>query len=467
MLKRILSQSAIYGLAPYIPKIAGIFVLPIVTKYLSDVDYGIAGTISAYIGAFAVFSTLGMNMVLMTSFYKSRTQYKWLWRQLYGFLQYWMIVFAIIQSIVLYFVIPVEAEENKWWIIFLANFSTVFFGATSMIGIMHYRLLQKPIPIVVRNIISGFITLLANLLFVAYFEMGYMGWYISSFISGCFINMSYWWVVNKKWGFSPIYKFKKRTIKSSLKIALPTIPHYYSTYLLNTSNRLVMDKYGLSISAIGNFNFASQFAGYFEMFTGSMVTAINPMTMEQIRNNKEDLAKKMIYLMLIIVLLTTTLFSLWSKEIFGFLIKNESLQKMYPLSIILIMAFNYRPMYIASSNMFFYYEKTRGLLKISFAAGILSFIGYIIVIPFWGIWGAIIVNYIFLMYMGYAGFFMKEYKDKTKVDYPYIRIFILTIFLSILVYLVVEFSVVLKVLVTLLFLIICFGVFKFLKLDNL
>ncbi|MDR3056687.1 MAG: oligosaccharide flippase family protein [Prevotella sp.] len=461
MYKKILSQSAIYGLAPYIPKIAGIFTLPIITKYLTDVDYGIAGTIAAYTGAIAVFSTLGMNIVFTTSFYKSKCQYKWLWRQLYGFLQYWMIIFAILQSILLYFVIPEEAQENKWNIIFLANFSTIFFGATSFVGTMHYRLLQKPMPIAIRNIISGFITIFATLFFVAYLKMGYMGWYISSFISGCLINLSYWWVVNKKWKLSPIYKFKWRTIKKYLGISIPTIPHYYSSYLLTSSNRLVMDKLGIPIGAIGNYNLAAQFGGYFEMFAGAINMAVNPMAMEQIRNKDENTAKKMILFIFYLILLVTFLFSLWSKEIFEFLIKNDDLKNIYPLAIILVMAYNYRSMYIASTNMFFYHEKTKGLLKISTVAGILGFIGYIIVIPIWGIYGAAIVNFIFLQYMGYSGFFMKEYKDNTKVSYPYFKILFATLILTIAVLFLVEIFWPLKILVSIIFLAIIAATIKF------
>ncbi len=455
VLKKILSHSAIYGLAPNIPKVAGIFTLPIITKYLTDVDYGIAGTIAAYTGAISVFSTLGMSIVLTTSFYKSKFQHIWLWRQIYGFLQYWMVIFAILQSVLLYFIIPAEAQSNRWLIIFLANFSTVFFGATSLIGGMRYQLMQKPIPIAVRSVISGLITVFANLLFVAYFKMGYMGWYVSGFIAGCFINMSYWWVVNRTWKLSPIYKFKWKTIKKYLGISLPTIPHYYSSYLLNSSNRLVMDRFGVPMSAIGNFNLAAQFSGYFDMLVVSINTAVNPMAMEQIRNNNENMAKQIIFFMFTIVASSTFLFSLWSKEIFQLLVKNETLQNAYPLAIILVMAYNYRPMYVAATNMFFYHENTKGLLKISFIAGVLCFIGYIIVIPIWGIYGAAIVNFIFLQYMGYSGFFMKEYKEKTKVQYPFIRIFLLTMSLTILVYYSVELAFRSKVIISTTFLVIC------------
>ena len=45
------------------------------------------------------------------------------------------------------------------------------------------------------------------------------------------------------------------------------------------------------------------------------------------------------------------------------------------------MALNAKPMYVASSNIFFYYESSSNLLKITLVSGIISLIGYIIFIP--------------------------------------------------------------------------------------
>lgn len=61
-------------------------------------------------------------------FFRAKNYYKVLWREIYGFLQIWMVVFAVIQAVLLYFVIPQEAERYKWWSIFFTNFSNVFFA---------------------------------------------------------------------------------------------------------------------------------------------------------------------------------------------------------------------------------------------------------------------------------------------------------------------------------------------------
>ena len=138
MIKKLLKNTLFFGLAPYVPKIVSVFLLPIMTKYLTATDYGIAGTIDAYTQALTAFSTLGFTTVLSVIFFRAKQQYKILWREIYGFLQYWMIIFAIIQATLLYFVIPKEAEEYKWWIILFTNFSNVFFGPTAVLGNLYY-----------------------------------------------------------------------------------------------------------------------------------------------------------------------------------------------------------------------------------------------------------------------------------------------------------------------------------------
>ena len=456
MIKKLLTNSAIYGLAPHVPKIVSIFILPILTAHLTDVDYGIAGTIAAYTMAIAAFSTLGFSVVLQVSYYKSKCQYKILWREIYGFLQFWMFGFAIIQGVVLYYIIPSEAVENRWFIILLTNFNGVFFGPSAMLGSSYYQLEQTPIPIAIRSVISGLLTILANYIFIVIYDWGYMGWYVSSFVGTFVVNISYWYVLNYRLGLSPIYKFKRLTIKRNLKIALPTIPHYYSIFLLNTSNRLVMDRFNMNIALIGEFNMAQQFASLMDSFINAVNMAVNPMCMSAIRDNDEKESRRIIYMFGLSTLIATFLFSLWSKEIFILLIKNDTLVNTYPYAVILIMALNYRPMYIAASNMFFYHEQTLKLLYITFMAGVIALLANIIFIPLYGVWAAVLINYVAFLYMGYSGFLTKLFREKSKISYPFFRAMLLQIVLTIFCFCLLEASIKVKILVSLLIIFIVY-----------
>lgn len=447
MLRKLIVNSAVFGIAPHLPRILSVVLLPILTTYLTEVDYGIIGTVTAYTTALSAFTTLGLTQIFFNSYYHHKCQYKWLWRQLYGFLQLWVVVFAIIQGIIMYFVIPAEAEVNKFSIVVLTSLSLAF-TATSLVSNTYYQLKQNPLPIAIRTVVGGLISILINYYLVVNRGLGYMGFFWASCISTLLINISYFPFSYKQ--FKPIFKFKYRTVKRSLKISLPIIPHTYSAYLLNTSNRLVMDTYKVPISSIGEFNMAQQFSNLIDAFTGAVNQAINPMTLNELREGRTQNVKKLIYIYSSLTLIVTFLFSLWSKEIFDILITNENLKLTYPYAILMIMAQNAKPMYVASSNIYFYYESTKNLLKITFIAGVLALIGYIISIPVWGVWGAVVVYYISMLYMGYAGFYFKFYKNKVTYSIPIKYLFLISTFLTIVAFYSVNFIAIYKIIISLL-----------------
>lgn len=451
MLKKLFINSAVFGLAPHLPRIISIFLLPILTRYLTETDYGIIGTVTAYTAALSAFITLGLTQNLFNSYYHYRCQYKWLWRQLYGFLQMWIFVFGILQAIVLYFILPKEAEADKYTIILLSSF-TLLFSATALLGNTYYQLKQTPLPIAIRTVIAGVLTISINYYLVVYLKIGYLGFFWATCIATVIINISYIPICYLKLGFTPIYRFKLKTIKRALRISIPIIPHTYSSYLLNTSNRVVMNRYNIPISTIGEFNIAQQFSNLMDSFTGAINQAINPMTLNEIRDDRPENVRKLIYIYTGVTLIATSLFSLWSKEIFSILISNDVLKQTYPYAIILVMAQNAKPMYVASSNVFFYNENTTGLLKITFVAGIISLLGYLIFIPLYSLWGAVVVYYLAMIYMGYAGFNSSFYKQKTIVVFPIIRILGISLLLTVCVFGMVELSVFVKGILTLLFL---------------
>src|SRR5690606_4843929 len=119
MFRQLFSHTAIYGLAPQVVKIAHVLVLPIITPFLTATDFGVFGVITAVIGSVSVFSSLGLNVILANSFVKSPNHFRWLWRQIYGFLILWNVFYAFIVALVVYLFIPQEVKEHATQIILL------------------------------------------------------------------------------------------------------------------------------------------------------------------------------------------------------------------------------------------------------------------------------------------------------------------------------------------------------------
>ena len=434
----IVKNSVLFTIAPLLPRVINVLLMPIMTRYLTDVDFGIAGTISAYTQAIGAFSILGLGVVLLNSFYKTPLEYKGLWRQIYGFLNIWMVVYALIQAVLLYFIIPEEALENRWWIIILTNFSTVFFGPTATIGSSYYQYNKEAFPVVWRSVMASVITIVVDFVLIVYLRWGYMGWYVGSFAGIFFSNASYWHVVNFRLGLRPIYRFNWSEIQHALKVAVPTIPHYYTSYLLDGSGRMVLDRYHVPQGEIGKVSMTQQIGGLFSMVMTGTSHAISPFFMQYIKEEKEDTSRKLGLAYVIVCFLGAFFISLWSKELFDILISNDSLKSAYPLCIAYVMALCYRPMYVIAARYNFYYEKTKQLLLISFLSGILAIVLYIVLTPFIGIWGFLVGHYIASLYYGYSGYFYSCYRQHAKINFPYLLILFVQLGLTALAFLLVE-----------------------------
>lgn len=436
--KTLLKNSILFTVAPFLPKVINVFLMPIMTLYLTDVDFGISGTISSYTQAISAFATLGLTVVLMNSFYKNPLEYKALWRQIYGFLKLWMIIYALIQATLLYFIVPTEARDNVWWIIILTNFSTVFFGPTGTIGSTYYLYNKEAFPVVWRSIMASVITIIVDFVLIVYLRWGYMGWYVGTFAGTFFSNASYWYVVNHRLDLKPVYRFKWSEIKHALSVGIPTIPHYYTGYLLDGSGRMVLDRYHISQGEIGRVSITQQFGSIFSMGMTSLNHALSPYFMQFIKDGREDNVKKLGVVYTVLCFCGAFLISVWSKEIFDIMISNDSLKSAYPLLIAYVMALCYRPMYVIASNYFFFHERTKQLLLITFVSGVLALLFYIILTPLIGIWGFLVGHYVACIYYGYSGYFYNCYKQNAKMHFPFVLIFFLQIALTVVAFLLVE-----------------------------
>lgn len=452
MLKDLLKGSSIYGIAPFVPKILTVLLLPVLTKYLTSTDYGIIGTITSITFAVQALQDLGLRVLLPNYFYKCKSQYRVIWREIYGFLSIWMGLFAIIQATLLFFFVPKEAETNKWLIIILSNFSTVFFGPTSMIGQTYFQLKLQPTPVAWRMVLAGVTSIFFNFLCVVFLRWGYMGAYIGSFAGTFLANLTYWPVVNRKLGLSPIYNFKWRTMKGLLKVGIPTIPHYYSGYLMNSSNVVAMNYYKKPQAEIGHLTMAQSFFSMFETLLNAINQVWSPMSYQYIRDNNAAEMKRILYVYILMAYAFTFMYSLWSREVYDILISNDEIAATYKYSIILVMALNYRPLYVYCINYFFYYEHTVQMLGITFMAGVISCVFYFTMIPYIGIYAALIGLYLGCLYLGYSGYSYRFYHKKTIFEVRWYLLLLLQLALTVVVYACVDLSIITKIVISLLFL---------------
>jgi O-antigen/teichoic acid export membrane protein len=413
VIKKLFTHTFLYAIGPQVPKLANLLVLPVITQYLTPLDYGVYGTLLAYSALMGGVKKLGFDVLLVNAFYKKNT-WKRHWSRYLGGLYIFNFFFSFLYFFILYTLMPEEVIEHKVLVVSLIVVPATLFDIIKMFGGRYFQLSQKPQYIAITTAITGGITVMLNLYTIAHLKLGYLGWIFSTAIGSFMVFIFYaiplFKTLRLKMEFTMNWKFWKK----SLKVSLPTVPHQYASYLLNSSDRLVMDQLQVPIGQIGIYNLAYILGGYMEIFGQAINMAVAPMVTSLYAKKTDEAEKQvqqLIFFLTVIFILICSTMALWAKEIFQLLIHNDNLSVAYPIAIIIIMGYAYRPIKIGGMNKLFFYEHTKKLWRISFVAGILNVVLNLIFIPLYGIYAAAVTTFFSLYYMAISPYYIKEYRQ--------------------------------------------------------
>ena len=461
-IKKLSVNSIVYALGPQIPKIVSLLMLPIITPHLSARDYGVFGTLMAYAAAITALKDLGLTSVLSVSFYKYPNRYKFIWNKLFALSTIWSIPLSFILALVIYLILP-KAESKYYVMIALLNcVPLIFFEPTKWLGRKYFQLIQKPIPIVTFNGIAAIGGVVSNYITIVIFKMGYLGWFISSFVISFISFLPYLWIIIKSIKLRFDFNMNQKWIKRYLAIGLPVLPHFYSIYLLDASDRLILNWYHVPFDELGLYSLAYTLGGYFAIVGNALGEASGPMYMKLFRSETiedEIKAKNLTFFMQGGTLLLAFLVALWMKEAFGLLIRNDSLKMGYMITLIIVMSYSFKPIYFGPVSKMQYLLNTKDLWKISLVAGFVNVILNLILVPLYGIWGSVVATFIAMVFMAFRGYFLKSFRDNNEVNYYPVYWFLAIGGSTALVYLISDIPVLFKSVLT--FVLITFGVFYY------
>ncbi len=426
------------------PRIAGVLALPIITPFLTTTDYGVAGVVTAYVTVLGVVQSLGLSVVMVNAYVKHPTRYKWVWRQVGGLLSLWTLLFGLIFFAVLYFAIPQEADEDRLQIALLFTVPTMLFTTAEVQSNLYYQLAQKPLWFAVRSVLAGMVAVGVNIYAIAYLRLGYMGWFYGNFfgLALAFIFSAYTTYYSLKlW---PVFRVNLKQMREYLKVSLPVLPHYFASSMLITSDRLVLSAVKVPVPQIGLYSLAAIFGSYFNQLSVAVSEAANPFYLQMLSRNNERYrlaARDLTFGLGAVFLVATFTGSIWMKEIFQLLLRNQQLQVAYPIAVLLLMGYNFRPFYIVVNNLLLYQERTNQLWRISVAAVVGNIILSLLFVPVFGYKAAAFTTFAALMYMGYAGLWLKEFSLRSGARYYPFRWLSVHLLFTVLAYYGVELSV--------------------------
>lgn len=403
MLKKLLSHTVLYALGPQVSKILGFLILPFISPYLTEVDFGVWGTITAFTILFYSARDLGLTVPMLNAFYRHTSNWKWVWRQIIWYLLLWGVFLAVIQAIVLWVIFPQEGVTDRNTVITLFTIQMVLLDVPVLVASRYFQLKEKPQVIAIISAIAGGVSVAAHYLMVVEYAYGYMGWFFSGFLSTLIMAGAYSYFLTKH-GIVPLLVFRYRLAKSRFRVGLPIVPHNYSAYLLNASDRSVMTFLRVPTSSIGVYNGAYVLGSYVNLIGNAMGLAIGPTYLRLYsKPDSEGTVLELTRLLQSLFIVGSFIVALWAKEFFQLFLVSEGLETAYVLAVVIVMSYSYRPLYWAVVNRIQYDEQTGILWKISFSAGLINIILNLIFIPQYGYAAAAYTTFASLLYMGFIG----------------------------------------------------------------
>ena len=435
---KVLRNISLFTISSLLPQFSNFLLLPITTKYLTNTDFSIYGTILAYNLLLQGFKSLGTDVLFINSFFKDKLNWKKTWSKYLGIRFIWKHIFLVTQFSFLYLFIELDdLVDNKINIILLLVLSDYFFSVSNDVGGRYYISAKKPNFFFKLTITSVFLSSIVNYYLIVYCNYGYLSWFIGSFVFAFVSYIFNFYYLFFRLKIFPRFNFDLEFLTNSLKISLPLVPHNYSSFLLHSSDRIVLDRLNVNNESIGNYNIAYMIVNIFDRFGQAVGFVTNPIVNEFFAKNNQNAelqARNFLFGTQVFFILIASSFSLLSKEIFSFIFNDLYTEEISLIATIMVMGMTYRPMYWATVNKLMFYEKTNVVWKISTVSGFLNLFLNLVFIPVFGFYSAVITTNVCLLILGFSGFFLKEYKKIQVVNYHeltwLIFIIILTVFIT-------------------------------------
>ena len=381
--KKIVSNTLYFGIIPKLPILINIFLLPILTPFLTTFDYGIQGVVTAYTGIMLVIAPLGLNVHLTNSYYEYGKKFNLVWGRLLYYILITSMLCGMVNALLLIYVIPLGFS---WQLVLLSVLGSIeiFFCANSTLASHIFPIEGKPKPLVFTNLFASLCGISLSFVLIFYYKLGYWGLISVTAVSSVVSFLLFIRFVWKRYNIKPIIDNKLRHIKYFLKISWPLIPHSLGFLFLTSSSRIVMTWHGIDYNDIGLYSHGVTMGNYAVIVTTALVLALNPRMQTSYRAKEFDVYRKLYFLCQMLSLVTSVVICIWMNDIYSLLIKNDNLAQSSTIACLMCFANVVHPLYIFMSTNAFIEKKTKQLLWLVFIPGVLNLILCNIFIPIFG-----------------------------------------------------------------------------------
>ncbi len=217
--------------------------------------------------------------------------------------------------------------------------------------------------------------------------------------------------------FQKIYKdktfFSKKYWKYALAFNIPLLPHYLSTVILTSADRIMIDFY-IGESAAGIYSLAYSVAFLTSIINSSVMQTVEPWIYEKIKMGEQEKIPRVAYNLIIVVAIVNILLIAFAPEAIFIFAPSDYYSAVWIVPLI-SMSVYFMFLYMFFIPFEFYYEKKIYITVSTGIAAVIKIVLNLIVLPIFGFLAAgytTLICYIIYALMHYI-FMNKVIKEKT------------------------------------------------------
>lgn len=331
-----MKNSYIYMIGELIPKMLGLLLLPIMTRYLSPEDYGIIAYVDAIIIFVFVFSVMSLNSYILREYFELKDKVKqeklignfFVFLIVYNFFS--VFIFIGLLSLLLNFL---DFQFDFFHIMLLALIGN-FFEIFSIFPQIIYRIKEKAVPYIYFATSKTILQMGSILVFLIYLDQGVFSRYYGVLGVNALFAVISLYIVSK----NAIFSFDITQIKQGLKFSLPLVIGALSFLILDVSDRFILEQY-VSLSDLGLYSIAYTLGFAVNVIISGSYKAFEPLLFREAKqanftNTFYTIKKQYMFLVFTVGLLVI----MFSQELLRFMTSEKFYEAYYLVPFIVLAA---------------------------------------------------------------------------------------------------------------------------------
>lgn len=403
-LKTLGRNAFFYFLGDFLIMGLGVILIPFYTRYLNPADYGIINYLLAINNFILPFLGLSVAQTISLKYFDFSEVGDF--KKFFSTIFYFFIIFSAFFLIILLTIEHqyhlLDLKEMPFYPLFFVSVITAFFTQFIQLPLRIFYCQGKAIRYSLFNFFSFLLGIFFLIFFIAILQQGVWGNVQALFFRDILMTLVALLIIGKY--LLPVFSWSY--LRTSLKLAGPLIPHFFSIALLGLLSRLMLARLA-DMQAVGLFSLGFQFSSILPVIGGAVYAGLYPLFFQlypQTDNQARGVLIRLSTVAIFLLLFVSLTLCLFAPELVYFLSTPQYYAAHWLVPLLVLGGFFYC-LYFFNSISVNYLKKTYILLVCSASAALVNFVLNLFFIPMLAGQGAALataISYVVMWLVGYC-----------------------------------------------------------------